>query len=200
MTPLTEVRAGARSAPHARAGRLPGDAGMWVFVLGDLVIFAGYFVVYTCYRARDPVSFLAAQQHLNLTVGAANTIVLLTSSWFVARAVQAVRRTDHAGALRLVGAGAGAGLGFIAIKGCEWSSELRRGLTLSSDDFFMFYYMLTGVHLFHVLLGLIILAVVARELRDERLRRPSVVEAGATYWHLVDLLWIVIFALLYVMR
>ena len=89
---------------------------------------------------------------------------------------------------------------FILIKAYEWSTEVAQGHTMSSNDFFMFYFMLTGVHLFHVALGLLILGVVVRELRNPRRRRMSMVESGATYWHMVDLLWIVIFALLYVMR
>lgn len=173
---------------------------MWVFVLGDFVIFGAYFIIFMVQRARDPASFVAAQQHLNLTIGVINTVVLLTSSWLVARSVQACRDGDYPGALRLTGGGGACGLAFIAFKGYEWSAELRRGLTLTSNDFFMFYYMLTGVHLLHVVIGLVILAVVVRELRSPRLRRVAVVESGATYWHMVDLLWIVIFALLYVMR
>ena len=85
-------------------------------------------------------------------------------------------------------------------KAYEWSTEVGQGHTISSNNFFMFYYMLTGVHLFHVALGLLILGVVARELRNPRRRRMFMVESGATYWHMVDLLWIVIFALVYVMR
>jgi nitric oxide reductase NorE protein len=73
-------------------------------------------------------------------------------------------------------------------------------MTFPSNDFFMFYFMLTGVHLFHVALGLVFLGVAFRELRNPKLRRVSMVETGATYWHMVDLLWIVIFGLLYVMR
>ncbi len=85
-------------------------------------------------------------------------------------------------------------------KAYEWPTEVALGHTISSNSFFMFYYMLTGVHLFHVLVGLLILGVVARELRNPRRRRMFMVESGATYWHMVDLLWIAIFALLYVMR
>jgi nitric oxide reductase NorE protein len=89
---------------------------------------------------------------------------------------------------------------FIVFKAYEWFTEVAQGHAISSNNFFMFYYMLAGVHLFHVLLGLLILGVVARELRNPRRRRMFMVESGATYWHMVDLLWIVIFALLYVMR
>jgi hypothetical protein len=89
---------------------------------------------------------------------------------------------------------------FIVFKAYEWSTEVDQSHTISSNNFFMFYYMLTGVHLFHLVLGLLILGIVARELRNPRRRRMFMVESGATYWHVVDLLWTIIFALLYVMR
>lgn len=173
---------------------------MWVMVLGDLVIFGAYFVIFMVYRAMQPREFLAAQQHLSITIGVFNTLVLLTSSWFIARSVQAARADDYPRALRLTYLGGACGALFIVLKAYEWTTEIAAGHTISSDTFFMFYYMLTGVHVFHVSLGLLILGVVVKELRNPRRRRQSMVESGATYWHLVDLLWIVIFGLLYVMR
>ncbi len=173
---------------------------MWVMVLGDLVIFGAYFVIFMVYRAMSPQQFLEAQQHLNLTIGALNTVVLLTSSWFVARSVLAARAGAHSAALRLILLGGGCGALFIAIKAYEWSTKIVEGHTIAGSEFFMFYYMLTGVHLFHVVLGLVIMGIVVRDMRNPRKRRMSMIESGATYWHMVDLLWVVIFALLYVMR
>ena len=173
---------------------------MWVMVLGDLIIFGAYFVIFMVYRAMNPQEFLTSQEHLNINIGVLNTLALLASSWFVARSVQAARAGDHARALRLTYLGGLCGVVFILIKAYEWSTKIAAGYTISSNEFFMFYYMLTGVHLFHVSLGLLILGITVRELRNPRRRRMFMVEAGATYWHMVDLLWIVIFALLYVMR
>jgi nitric oxide reductase NorE protein len=183
-----------------RTAHMPGDGAMWVMVLGDLIIFGGYFIIFMIYRAMAPAKFMAAEQHLNINIGVLNTIVLLASSLFVALSVQAARADDHDRALRLTYLGGLCGAAFILIKAYEWSAEIANGYTIGSNDFFMFYYMLTGVHLFHVSLGLVILGVVVRELRNPRRRRVSMVESGATYWHMVDLLWVVIFALLYVMR
>lgn len=182
-----------------RTTHLPGDGSMWVFVLGDLIIFGAYFIIFMVYRTQERGLFLASQQHLSLNIGVANTLVLIGSSWFVARGVQASRGGDHARAVRLTACGGACGVLFMCIKAYEWSVKISQGLTLPHNDFFMFYYMLTGVHLFHVALGLLILGVVIVNLRSPQ-RRPSMAEAGATYWHMVDLLWIVIFALLYVMR
>jgi nitric oxide reductase NorE protein len=197
----TEQTAPELDDPESLAGQhLTGDRHMWVMVLGDLFIFGAYFIIFMIYRAMAPARFLAAQQHLNITVGVVNTVVLLTSSWFVARSVLAARTGDPQRAIRLIYCGGGLGVAFILIKAYEWTAELRHGFTMPSSDFFMFYYMLTGVHLFHVALGLLILGIVVRELRNPRKRRTSMVESGGIYWHMVDLLWIVIFGLLYVMR
>ncbi len=187
-------------APAGRISHLPGDAAMWLMVLGDFVFFGAYFIVFMIQRALKPELFLQSQQHLDLTVGVVNTLVLLTSSWFIARSVQAARAGDHDGALRLTCAGGACGVLFILIKAFEWSAKVAAGYTMPSNEFFLFYYMLTGVHLFHVALGLLILGIVVREIRNPRKRRMSMVESGATYWHMVDLLWIVIFGLLYVVR
>ncbi|MCV7261029.1 cytochrome c oxidase subunit III [Frankia symbiont of Datisca glomerata] [Mycobacterium shimoidei] len=173
---------------------------MWVFVLGDLIIFGAYFIIFMVYRTQQHELFLASQQQLSLNIGALNTLVLIASSWFVARGVQAVRTEDDAQAARLIAYGGLCGVLFIAIKAYEWTSKISHGLTFPHNDFFMFYYLLTGVHLFHVALGLVFLGVVIVNVRHSAQRRVSTAEAGATYWHMVDLLWIVIFALLYVMR
>lgn len=178
----------------------PGDGHMWVMVLGDLIIFGAYFIIFMVYRAMKPQEFLTSQEHLNINIGVLNTLVLLASSWFIARSVQAARADNPDLALRLTYLGGLCGVAFIAIKAYEWSTKIAAGYTISSNDFFMFYYMLTGVHLFHVSLGLLILGITVRELRNPRRQRAFMVESGATYWHMVDLLWIVIFALLYVMR
>ncbi len=183
-----------------RSVHMPGDGAMWVMVLGDFIIFGSYFIIFMVHRAMKPADFMAAQQHLNVTSGVINTLVLLASSWFVARSVQAARGDDHNRALLLTYLGGLCGVAFIAIKAYEWTAKIAQGYTMPSNEFFMFYYMLTGVHLFHVGLGLLILGIVVRELRNPRRRRVSMVESGATYWHMVDLLWVVIFALLYVMR
>jgi nitric oxide reductase NorE protein len=187
-------------AARQRTPHTPGDGHMWVMVLGDLIIFGAYFIIFMVHRAMKPQEFLTSQEHLNINIGVLNTLVLLASSWFIARSVQAARANDHVQAGRLTYLGGLCGVAFILIKAYEWSAKIAAGYTTSTNEFFMFYYMLTGVHLFHVSLGLLILNITLRELRNPRRRRLFMVEAGATYWHMVDLLWIVIFALLYVMR
>ncbi|OMC37357.1 cytochrome C oxidase subunit III [Mycobacterium sp. GA-1841] len=183
----------------ATSSHLPGDGHMWVMVLGDLVIFGGYFIVFMIYRTMQPDEFLRAQQHLDINIGVLNTVILLTSSWLVARAVLAARAGRYDAAIRLTYAGGVGGVLFMACKGFEWAVKIRAGHT-NSEMFYSFYYVLTGVHLIHVLIGLIVLGVIVRELRNPSRRRASVVESSAIYWHMVDLLWVIIFGLLYVVR
>lgn len=180
-------------------GRLPGDIHMWVMVLGDLFFFGCYFVTYMVFRARSPEVFATGQQHLDMSIGVTNTVVLLTSSLFMALAVHEVRYGTIPRAIRLIALTGGCGLLFVALKSAEWHHLLDGGHTVS-DEFFGFYYVLTGVHLAHLALGLLILGIVARHLRRRGRDGVSVSEQGALYWHMIDLLWIVIFAILYLMR
>lgn len=188
-----------QASEAAPDSHLPGDGHMWVMVLGDMVIFGGYFVIFMIYRAMEPENFLAASQHVNLGIGVINTVVLLTSSWFVARGVLATRAGDHVQAVRLIYACGVCGVLFVVLKAYEWWAKIVQGQT-NSDEFYSFYYVLTGVHLLHVVIGLVVLGVLVRELSNPARRRVTMIETGAVYWHMVDLLWVVIFALLYVMR
>jgi nitric oxide reductase NorE protein len=183
-----------------QAPRLQGETSMWVFVLGDLVIFAVYFLIFMVERTQQRDVFLESQQHLSQNIGVINTLVLLASSWFIARAVLMARAGDHARAIRLTTLAGACGVVFILVKVAEWTQEIRAGHTLPTNDFFSFYFVLTGVHLLHVLMGLIVVGIVLRELRTPTLRRVSLVETGAVYWHMVDLIWVIVFAMLYVMR
>jgi nitric oxide reductase NorE protein len=200
--PGQEAPAAAREPWRQRGadGRhLPGDFDMWVLVLGDMFFFGCYFVTYMAFRARSTAAFTSAQQHLNVGIGVANTVLLLTSSMLVARAVTLARRGSPEAARRLIfGAGA-CGVVFCLLKAYEWHAEISKGFTVS-NEFFSFYFVLTGIHVLHLLLGLLVLAIAARELRNPGKRRIGVVEQCAIYWHMVDLLWIVIFATLYLMR
>ena len=187
-------------APARRAPALPGDAGMWVFVLGDMVIFGVYFIVFMVYRGHEQAVFLASQRHLSLASGAVNTLVLLAGSRFAALAVAAARAGDDRRASRLIGWCGICGVAFLLVKAREWYSLVSAGRTVTRNNFYMFYYAFTGVHLFHVLMGLVVLGVMLAELRRPADRRTWLIEAGAIYWHMVDLLWIILFALLYLMR
>jgi len=179
---------------------VPGAPSMWFFVIGDLLIFGVYFVGYMYFRGEDHVVFLQSQAKLNLNIGAVNTVVLLTSSLFVALGTAAERAGKTPDALRLFGFALVCGAAFPLLKLFEYIPEITAGMTPGSNLFFMYYYVMTGLHLCHVLLGLVILCFVIRNLRGPAKPRISFVETGATYWHMVDILWLILFALLYLMR
>jgi nitric oxide reductase NorE protein len=202
MTNIVETVATDASEPERAAnarGHVPGESSMWFFVIGDFLIFGVYFVGYMYYRGQEHDLFLQSQARLNLDIGAANTIVLLTSSLFVALGVWAARAQRTRDAVRLFGVALAVGAAFPILKMFEWIPEITAGLTPGNNLFFMYYYVMAGMHLCHVLLGLVILSFVIRNLRSKK-PKLSFVETGATYWHMVDVLWLVLFALLYVMR
>jgi nitric oxide reductase NorE protein len=179
--------------------RLPGDIDMWVMVLGDLFFFGCYFITYMVFRAQSVEEFSAAQRHLHIGIGVTNTVVLLTSSLCAAQAVIAVRQGAVQQARRLLWATGACGVLFVLLKIYEWHAEISQGHTIS-NEFFSFYYVFTGLHLVHLALGLLVLGIADRELSNPRQRRPTIVEQSVVFWHMIDLLWVVIFALLYLMR
>jgi nitric oxide reductase NorE protein len=189
----------ARPGADAR-GHVPGESSMWFFVIGDLLIFAVYFVGYMYFRGQHQDLFLRSQARLNVDIGAVNTVMLLTSSLFVALGTAAARVGNSANALRGWGIALAFGAAFPLLKLFEWIPEVNAGLTPGQNLFFMYYFVMTGMHLCHVALGLVIMCFVIRNLRTSAEPKMSLVETGATYWHMVDVLWLVLFALLYLMR
>lgn len=192
------------TSTRTRAGEqhrfVPGQPDMWAFVLFETLLFTSYFAVYLFCRARSQEVYLQAQAHLDLGTGVLNTIMLVTSSWSVARCVQAARDGRYPAALTNAYLTAGLGAAFLISKVIEWVRQIRHGNTLNANDFFMHYFFLTGLHCLHLLIGFVAIGVMVRQLRDPARRSQELVETGATYWHTVDFLWVLIFAMLYVVR
>ena len=187
--------------PSAQSRRfVPGQPDMWAFALFETLLFTSYFAVYLFNRAHNEELYLQSQSHLELWVGVLNTIVLLTSSWSIARCVQAARAGSYRDALSAASLTAGFGALFLVCKVVEWARLIRMGNTLTTNDFFMHYFFLTGLHCLHLLIGFVVLGVIVYQLRGPARRCQTLVETCATYWHTVDLLWVLIFALLYVVR
>lgn len=199
MTALPAVVAD-ESAGTVRARRIPGIEGVWVLIAGDMVIFALLFGSFMSARSRDVAGFEAARHALDLHRGGINTLLLLTSSWCVAMALAAIRARRRTSALRWLGFAVLGGVGFAASKITEYAIEVSAGHTAASGDFFMYYFMMTGIHLVHVLVGTLILGIFW--FRWRRVEPPGLhgFESAAVFWHMVDLLWIVLFPLLYLVR
>ena len=179
---------------------VPGQPDMWAFVLFEALLFTAYFTVYIICRTRSIGLFLQSQAHLDLRVGGFNTLVLLASSWSVARCVQAARERSFRAALTNAFLTMLFGFGFLVSKVLEWAREIDKGFTFTTNEFFSFYYFLTALHFLHLLIGFVFLGIVVYQLWSPARRSQELVETGATYWHTIDFLWVVIFALLYVMR
>ena len=179
---------------------VPGQPDMWVFVLFETLVFTGYFGFYLFYRTQSPELFLHSQAQLDLRIGVFNTLVLLLSSWSMARCVQSARFGAYRPALRDAFLTAFFGVVFLCFKVFEWARQIHTGNGFSSNEFFTYYYFLTGIHFVHLLIGFVVLGVVVYQLRSPARRSQELVETCATYWHTVDFLWVLIFALLYVVR
>ena len=182
--------------------RLPGEPGIWILIFGDMVIFGLFFGTFLFYRSQDVATFAASQQSLNLSLGLLNTLLLLTSSWFVVWAVRCVKHQALPQARTLFKIGMALGLVFWAVKVIEYREKILDGQTIITNEFFGFYYMFTGIHLLHVTVGLGALYFVIRILKDGRTDSKTfhVVEGIGAFWHMVDLLWIVLFTLLYLVK
>lgn len=170
-----------------------------MFIFGDMLVFSLFFLTYAYYRAENVELYKASQAHLNQMFGALNTFLMLSSSWFVATAVQQARRDRPQVSARCFALGVLCGLGFGVVKFFEYGEKLRLGITPATNDFYMYYYVFTGIHFMHVLIGMGVLTYMAIYARagvgdEKRIRN---IESGASFWHVVDLLWIVLFGLLY---
>ncbi len=172
---------------------LPGELLMWVLIISELLVFGAGLVAFMSVRLTDPTGFAEAQSHLYRTGAALNTAVLVTSGYLAAQALH-WRTAEHRDRARyaLIGA-AMLGVTFLIIKGIEYAGKATQGIDFETHPFFMFYYLLTGFHAAHVLAGVGILLLVA--WRDE----PRNIEAGAQFWHMVDLVWIMLFPVIYLL-
>ena len=181
---------------------IPGEPGVWIFILGDMLVFAVLFGVFMYYRGKQPALFNASQRDLHRTFGAVNTLLLLSGSLFVVTGVRAVRREMRRLAPLCMAAGLVCGGFFLMNKVLEWTSLISHGHQPGRNNFFMYFFVLTGIHAFHLVLAMGVLAALLVLSRKEKLSRlqMALVEGGACFWHLVDLLWIVLFALLYLVH
>jgi nitric oxide reductase NorE protein len=200
---MTTVQHVTVQAPTGRVTHVPGEPALWGVLLGDILVFTILFVVFLLKRAGEPVVFAQSRATLNEDLAAANTLVLLTSSLLVVFALRAFRAGDRRTSPRLLLGAIGLGLTFIGIKAVEYAELLTHGHTPSVNDSYMWYFVLTGLHLAHVVVALVVLTVlhwVSRQPGAITPGRLAVFEGGACFWHMVDLLWIVIFPLLFLVR
>lgn len=182
---------------------LPGDLAMWCFILAELAVFALLLGSMAYVRGRWPEMFSAGVATLHPVAGLINTLALLTGSYWVALGVAAMHRGQSAHVAWWFRAGAASGLLYLIIKTVEYQQMFSAGYTLRTNTFYFFYFFTTFFHLMHVVLGMIVLLVVAarfqRGIYSSPDTRQMAAESAASYWHMVDLVWLMLFPLLYVL-
>jgi nitric oxide reductase NorE protein len=198
----TPSRVGVVTVDRVKPRRLPGVDGVWVAIGADAVIFAILFGSFMQARLKDPAVFETSRQTLNINLGGIDTLILLTSSWAVALAIQALKRDLIDLVPRYLLGGVLTGLMFVVSKSIEYFEKFASGITPATNDFYMWYFTLTGIHLLHVVFGTSLLTYLWIKSRRASYSSSNrvVPECVASYWHLVDLLWIVLFPLLYLMK
>lgn len=191
---------GQGSTADAKAARhVPGEPGVWIFLFGDMVVFGVFFATFMYQRSLAPKLFDDSRHTLSIGIGLTNTLILLTSSLFVVTAIRAIRSSQRNTAQILLAGAVVCGLAFVGLKAVEYTAKVSQGHVPTQNNFYLYYFILTGLHLFHVLIGIAVLVLLFFQARSTELSatRMGLVEGGACFWHLVDLLWIVLFPLLY---
>jgi cytochrome c oxidase subunit III len=183
--------------------------GMWLFLFTEILLFGGLFLLYSAYRAKYPLDFHNGGRHLNTFIGVANTVILLTSSLTVALAVSAIQKGNKKLAMICLGTTIAFAVMFLVDKYIEWSAEILRGVypdgpaLLKFPDgekiFYGLYYCMTGLHGLHVLAGMAAIGWAMTRIGRGHINadRVVVLENVGLYWHLVDVIWIFLFPLFY---
>lgn len=183
--------------------------GMWLFLFTEMLLFAGLFIVYAVYRNINSEAFHQAAFELDVTVGTVNTVILLVSSMTIAMSISALQKKNKTLSLALLGATFLLGLVFLVNKYFEWGGKISHGLYPGSEVltargqgdvlFFGLYYFMTGLHALHILIGMVFIAWVMVYVKNGKQSYDNfaLVENSGLYWHLVDLIWIYLFPLFY---
>jgi nitric oxide reductase NorE protein len=200
--PASSNGAGKAHMVGKRKARLAGDEGIWFFIAGDLCLFTVIFLLFMTGRMHAPAVFGRSRETLHLDLGVLNTLVLITSSYFMARAVVASRHNVRAHVVRSLSLALGIGSIFLLVKVFEYGSLLTTGISPLTNDFFMYYFVLTGLHLLHYSGGMVALVVTLARARKHGLNAGYTrwIESVGVYWHMVDLIWIFLFPMLYLLR
>ena len=181
---------------------LPGDLAIWFFIMAEMLVFGVFFIVYVFVRSDNIELFNTYQLELHRIAGVINTMALITSSYFVALAVHAIKNDNIKRTGNMLLLAMAMGLVFVVVKMWEYSHVFGAGIHLSTNTFYTFYISLTFFHFMHVMMGMVILGALYHFVKQGKYsaQEHMGIETGASYWHMVDLLWIVLFPLVYIIR
>jgi cytochrome c oxidase subunit 3 len=197
------------AAAHVHRDDIGARMGMWLFLFTELILFGGMFILYSVYRYNYPDAFHLAAKELNTIVGTFNTAILLTSSLTMALSITAIQRKQKTLSVFFQFLTIVLALGFMVNKYFEWSAKFHHGIYPGSETllskpageiiFFGLYYVMTGLHGLHVIIGVVLIAVMMRFTSNGVITSDSYVklESAGLYWHLVDIIWIFLFPLFY---
>ena len=180
--------------PAGTLDDLPGDLMIWVLIVSELLVFGAGLLAFLAVRLTDPAGFAEAQDHLHPVGAGVNTLILITSGWLAARGARAAERRQTSAARLNLLAAAAFGLVFLVIKGSEFAGLSGLGITTETHALFTFYFLLTGFHAAHVLAGVVLLAGLS--IRPT----PEPTENAVAFWHMVDLVWVILFPVLYLVQ
>lgn len=183
--------------------------GMWIFIFTEILLFGGLFIVYAVYRYRNPVAFHLAAKQLDVFVGTLNTIILLISSMTVAMAISAVQLGDKKKCFYLLLTTIALAFAFLVNKYFEWGAKIGHGIYPGSTNlkelgdgdilFFGLYFVMTGLHALHIIVGMTVLTIMLVKVRNGSVNSGYFIqlENAGLYWHLVDIIWIFLYPLFY---
>ncbi len=183
--------------------------GMWLFLFTEMLLFGGLFIVYSIYRFRNAEAFHFAAEELSVFIGTVNTIILLISSSTIAMSITALRLKNKKLALILLGITIFLGIAFLVNKYFEWGGHIKEHIYPGSAVlalrgqgdvlFYGLYFFMTGLHALHIIIGLVFISIVTVKITRDKITSDnySLHENSGLYWHLVDLIWIFLFPLFY---
>jgi cytochrome c oxidase subunit 3 len=184
---------------------------VWIVIASEALLFSGLFALYIAYRTEYHAEFHAASMHNIVWIGGTNTMILLTSSFAMAWSIHSIRVGNMKTATRSLAGVLLLGTAFLAFKSVEWGIHLREGITPGSAGdltargsvlFFALYYMMTGLHALHVIAGIALVAWIYRRAQRRRITQEHhlIPELVGLYWHFVDLVWVFLWPLFYLIK
>jgi cytochrome c oxidase subunit 3 len=197
------------TSPEIHRDDLASKTGMWFFLFTEMLLFGGLFIVYSVYRYRNGEAFHLAAQELNVAIGTVNTILLLISSTTIAMSITAIQTKNKKLSLLLLGVTILLGLAFLANKYFEWGGHIKDHIYPGSPVlvlrgqgdvlFYGLYFFMTGLHALHIIIGLIFIGIITGKIINDKITYDNhvLLENSGLYWHLVDLIWIFLFPLFY---
>src|SRR5664279_5597505 len=197
------------TTPEIHRDDLASKTGMWLFLFTEMLLFGGLFVVYSVYRFRNAQAFHLAAGELSVTIGTINTIILLISSAMIAMSITAIQMKNKKFALFLLSITILLGLAFLVNKYFEWGGHIKEHIYPGSSIlalrgqgdvlFYGLYFFMTGLHALYIIIGLVFIAVITVKIYRDKINPENYIllENSGLYWHLVDLIWIFLFPLFY---